>query len=219
MSDIFNQFKDFKSFEVVFYSKDNKLQKIYCTVKSIENNRILLKANNEQNKNIIASVGDTLKLYIYTDAGIYSADSKVLQVSKSFFNTDYIISYPANSKHSQRREYFRADLHLPFSIEAYKFDNPENIISITGETRNICGKGMSYFSADLFPDIDIINLKLHIESKIIETEATLVYSKQVIFEGRPKYIHAFSFSSISQKNIDFIVKKCFLHQLDLRKHK
>ena len=101
MLDIYNQFKDFKSFEVVFANKGKELQRIICSVKSIENNRIILDASNKKNENIFANVGDDLKLYIYTESGMYSATSKIILVSKGILNTEYVIAYPANSKHSK----------------------------------------------------------------------------------------------------------------------
>lgn len=217
MVDIYNQFKDFKSFEVAFQSKDGQLQKIFCNVKSIENNSIVLDANNAKNNNIFAEVGDELKLHIYTENGIYSAASKILLSTRGIINTEYVIAYPANSKHSQRREYFRADLDVPFRLKIVKNAETGEKFFIEGKTRNICGKGMSFvYSADL-EEYSSIELTLNFKDKVIMTQATLVYSKQIIAGSKPQFIHAITFNNISAKDIDFIVKKCFLHQLELRK--
>lgn len=217
MLDLYNQFKEFKSFEVVFHDKNNKPQKLICSVKSIENNSVIITASNEKNKNVFASVGDELKLYIYTENGIYSAASKIILATKNLLSTEYVISYPTNSKHSQRREYFRADLPINFNMEIIS-DKKEEKRVISSITRNICGKGMSFISKDPFLDYSVINLELNFEDKKVSTIAELVYSKAIRGVNATKYIHAFTFVSISQKNIDFIVKKCFLYQLDLRKH-
>lgn len=217
MLDIYNQYKDFKSFEVVFTSKGRELQKIFCSVKSIENNRIIIDANNKQNNNVIGNVGDDLKLYIYTESGVYTSTSKVILVTKGILNTEYVISYPANSKHSQRREYFRADLNIDFQMNILPKDETQPHIVIDSKTRNMCGKGMSYVSNEEFPEYDMIDLTLFFKEKAINTIAKLVYSKEAIIGHNKKFIHAFTFSNISQKNIDFVVKKCFLHQLDLKK--
>ncbi len=219
MVDFYNQFKDFKSFEVVFSDTNDELQKLFCTIKSIENNRIIIFANNEKNKNVSAKVGDDLKLYIYTDNGIYSAVSKILLATNGIINTEYVITYPTNSKHSQRREYFRADMLLDFKMEIMINTELNQTSNITGKTKNICGKGMSFVSNKPFPDCDFIQIELRFKEKTITTNAELVYSKQIVVDNRPKFIHAFTFTKISQKNIDFIVKKCFLHQLELRKLK
>lgn len=219
MADIYDQFKDFKSFEVTFYNDNNELQKMFCNVKSIENSSIIIDADNAQNKNVFAKVGDDLKLYIYTENGIYSATSKVLLANKGVFVTEYIISYPANSKHSQRREYFRADLNINFKMNvsmASDSDSSSDFV-IKSNTRNICGKGMSYLADSQFPEYDVIAIDLFFNEKTVNTLAKLVYSKQIIVGNKPKFIHAFTFTNIFPKDIDFIVKKCFLHQLDLRK--
>lgn len=219
MADIYDQFKDFKSFEVTFYNDNNELQKIFCNVKSIENSSIIIDTDNAQNNNVFAKVGDDLKLYIYTENGIYSATSKVLLANKGVFITEYIISYPANSKHSQRREYFRADLNVKFKMNVSMTSDSDSSSGfiIESSTRNICGKGMSYITDTPFPEYDVIVIDLFFNEKTINTLAKLVYSKQIVVGNKPKFIHAFTFTNIFPKDIDFIVKKCFLHQLDLRK--
>jgi len=217
IQDVFNQFRDFKSFEVAFYNQDKELQKLYCTVKSIENNRIVLNANNNTNKNIVASVGEDLQLHIYTENGIYSAKSKVILVSKGLINTEYIISYPANSKHSQRREYFRAEIPLKFNMKVFPSENSDKFFAIDGTTRNVCGKGMSFISDKLFLECEKIEVELAFDEKVVKTSAQLVYSKKIVIQDHSKFIHAFMFTDISKKDIEFIIKKCFLHQLDLRK--
>lgn len=218
MVDLFNQFKDFKSFEVVFRRGEGP-QKIYCTVRSIENNRIIIDANNQKNNNVIASVGDELQLHIYTENGVYSANSKVLLVDKGLLNTEYSIIYPTNSKYSQRREYFRADMPINFKMSVITDENTNEGFEIESVTRNICGKGMSYISNKPFPEYSSIKIVLDFKEKVINTTALLVYSKQMLIDGLPKLVHAFTFTEISQRNIDYIVKKCFLYQLDLRKNK
>lgn len=217
MVDIYNQFKDFKSFEVHFFDEENELQKLICTVKSIENNSLVLNANNQKNKDVFAKVGDELKLHIYTDMGIYSATSKVILCSKGLINTEYVISYPTNSKHSQRREYFRADIPVKFKLVAHGNENPEDIFVVESTTKNICGKGMSYVSAKPFFDYSSIQVELFFDECTISTSAQLVYTKALSLIDQTKFVHAFTFEDISKKDIEFLIKKCFLHQLDLRR--
>lgn len=217
MIDIYNQFKDFKAFEVVFLDENSETQKLFCTIKSIENNSIIIDANNQKNKNIFAKVGDELKLHIYTENGIYTATSKVLLADKGILNTEYVISYPANSKHSQRREYFRADMDIKFKMQVINDAESGGNVFVESKTRNICGKGMSFVHDRDFTDYDSIEIEILFEEKSIKTQAALVYSKQIIVGNHPKFILAFNFNTISTKDIDFIVKKCFLHQLNLRK--
>lgn len=212
MVDIYEQFKDFKSFEVTFYNQNNELQKIYCNIKNVNNSAFIIESTDK----IQAKLNDELKLYIYTENGIYSATSKVLEVTQNNKLTEYVIDYPANTKHSQRREYFRADLRVNFDMQITLSDNTSDI-HVDKITKNVCGKGMSYISDKPFPEYNSIIINLSFEDKPLQTSAKLVYSKQLIIDNKPKYVHAFTFTDISQKNIDFIVKKCFLHQLEMRK--
>lgn len=217
MVDFYSEFKDFKSFEVVFHNKEGELQKIYCVVKRIEHDRIILDANNQKNQGIFANQGDEFNLHIYTENGIYSATSKIMQVTTGTINTEYVIAYPANSKHSQRREYFRADILVPFKLNIFTEEESETPVVVSSRTKNICGKGMSYVSDTVFPAHNLVELELTFPEKVINTQAELVYSKQIVVNNRPKFVHAFTFTTINKTGIDFIVKKCFLHQLDLRK--
>lgn len=215
MVDIYEQFREFKSFEVTFQKENGALQKIFCNVKSVDNRSLVIESDNSVNKNIYAEVNDDLNLYIYTDSGIYSADSKVLDVTKHDKLTQYVIDYPSNTKHSQRREYFRADLEIDFKMDIKSQDG--TIKHADSTTKNICGKGLSYVSDKPFSEYESIKLNLLFEDKTIKTSARLVYTKQIVVANKPKYIHAFTFTDISQRDIDFVVKKCFLYQLEMRK--
>lgn len=215
MVDIYEQFRDFKSFEITFEDQNGEHQKLFCNVKNVDNHALVIESDNKHNKNVYADVDDELKLYIYTDNGIYSAESKVIEVTKQDNLTEYVIAYPTNSKHSQRREYFRADLTVDFKMDIKLSE--DTTLQVDSPTKNICGKGMSYIADKPFPEYDSIKIDLFFEEKEIKTAARLVYSKQIIVANRPKYIHAFTFTDISQKDIDFIVKKCFLFQLEMRK--
>lgn len=217
MVDIYDQFKDFKAFEVVFLDQESKPQKLFCTVKSIETSSIIIDANNKENENIFAELGDELKLHIYTENGVYSATSKVLRADKGILNSEYEIAYPTNSKHSQRREYFRADLGVEFKMKIIIDKKTGESLNVDAKTRNICGKGMSFtFDRDI-ENYDDIEIDLFFNEKSINTKAKLVYSKQVVTGNHPKFILAFTFTTIPAKDIDFIIKKCFLHQLELRR--
>lgn len=217
MVDIYEQFRDFKSFEMTFGNENGEEQKLFCNVKNVDSRVLIIEADNKINKNVHADVNDELKLHIYTDNGIYSADSKVLEVTKQENLTEYVIDYPSNSKHSQRREYFRADLTVDFKMDIKLPEDSGTNKTVKTTTKNICGKGMSYIADKPFCEYDSIKLDLLFEEKEIKTSARLVYTKQIVVNNRPKYIHAFTFIDISQKDIDFIVKKCFLFQLEMRK--
>lgn len=217
MQDIYNKFREFKSFEITFVNQDRELQRLFCTVKSIENNRIILGANNQTNRNIFASVGDELQLHIYTEQGVYSAKSRMLLVTKGIISTEYVISYPSHSKHSQRREYFRAEIPAPFKMKVFQSYDVNDFVLIDKKARNICGKGMSYLSERPFTDYSSIELEIFFENRVIATSADLVYTQPTTINGRPYFINAFTFTDILKGDIEFLIKQCFFHQLDLRR--
>ena len=57
---------------------------------------------------------------------------------------------------------------------------------------------------------------LEFPEKIIETSAKLVYTREKESHGKMYYVTALHFTTITPRNIDFIVKKCFLYQLRLK---
>lgn len=218
MVDFYNQFRDFKSFEATFFDKNRELHKLTCSIKSIEGKRIILSANNQKNNDVIAHKKATLKLYIYTENGVYSASSRIIHVAKGLFNTEYIITYPKDSKHSQRREYYRADIPVEFKLKLLL--NKETLESqiIQAKVKNICGKGMCFVSDTLLPDHSSAEIELFFKEKRIKTHTQHVYTKQIQTMNRTKYTHAFTFNTINGKDLEFIVKKCFLYQLKLIKN-
>lgn len=218
MQDIYSKFTDFKSFEVSFVDSHKEPHRNLCTVKSIENNRIVLMANNHDNKNIFPNVDQELQLHICTDQGIYSAKSKLLSITGGLLSTEYTISYPSHSKHSQRREYFRADISVPFKMKVHKNNDINDFFFVDGSSRNICGKGMSFISDKPFMDASAIEVALFFDNHEIVTTAELVYAQPLRTSGAPKFVNAFTFTNIAVRNIEFIIKKCFFYQLDLRKN-
>lgn len=217
MVDLYNHFKDFKSFEATFFDKNHELHKLSFTVKSIDGKRIVLSANNQKSKNVFAHPRAELKLIIYSDSGVYTGSSKVIHVSKGLFSTEYIITAPANSKHSQRRQFYRAEISIPFKLKCLKDKQSLESFIIEAKTKNICAKGLSYYSDSIVPDHESCELELFFKERKIRTSAVHVYTTQVQFGNRSKYIHAFSFDTINNKDMEFITKKCFLHQLHLIK--
>lgn len=219
MLDLYEQFKDFKSFEIVFTDPKNDLQKLYCDVKRIENNSVILAANNKKNNNIVAPAGTVLKISIYTGHGIYSSTAKVLDVIEGRLFTEYVISYPENSKHHQRREYFRAEMPVDFKLTTPIVQEENANLIIDSKTKNISGKGMCFISDEPFPEHGPIDIELFFNDRSVNTLARLVYFRRILVNNIPKYVHAFNFTSIAPRDTDYIVKQCFLHQLDLKKSK
>ncbi len=216
MSDIYQKYEEFKNFEIVFKGYDDEIHKVRGKVHAIESSNITVYASTKKNKFVDIPEGSRVNVYVYTENGIYYSNSKILFVEKDLDHMIYTLTYPVNSKHSQRREFFRADMTIPVTVKIVK-----DILTGISETwnvrsRDVCGNGVSFVSEKEIKNYEEIFLTLEFPDKIIETSAKLVYTRPKEVRGKNYYINALTFTSISPRNIDFIVKKCFLYQLRLK---
>ena len=209
MSDIFEEYKNLKSFEVEFFD-DTYLHRIMCKIKNIEPDRMLIVSENSKTGEIKPKIGTNLTLNVYSENGIYNSLSRVVDLKEEADTTVYAINYPAQNKVNQRREYFRANLKIPYKMTVDR-NGREDVLE--GETVNICGKGICIQTTKPFLPYDKIQLTLNFKNKSIDTEAEYVYTRTLSENGRPAFQHAFVLTSISQENIDYIVGQCFLYQL------
>lgn len=216
MVDIFEKFKDFKTIEIIFKASDDRWHKILCSLKEIEPNKFSVISDDVKNRGLFVPVGDSVKLDIYTEEGVFSAASKILNLEKGIKNSVYTLSSPVDVHHSQRREFFRADLMIKFVMNITIDENKE--ILFKGITKNISGNGMCFLSDKNFPIHSKIEISLFFKERTVVTEAVLVYSRPLIIDkSLTKFITAFTFPNIEKKDLDFIIKQCFLYQLQLRK--
>ncbi len=209
MADIFEEYKNLKSFEVEFFD-EVYLHRIMCKIKNIEPEKMLIVSENVKTGDAKPKVGTNLTLNVYSENGIYSSISRVMEVIEEDETTVYAISYPTQNKVNQRREYFRADLKIPFKMEILRGDKKD---ILEGETVNICGKGMCIQTTKPFMPYKNIDVEINFKNNNICTGAEYVYSRTLTENGRPVFNHAFILTTIEQKDIDFIVGQCFLYQL------
>ena len=216
--DIYNNFREFKAFDL-FFDLEGEQKMVSCNIRCIEKDTLVVDSNNEDNENIQIPKNTKVRLLIYTNDGLYSAYSTILEVNSGTINTEYIISRPKENIRSQRREYYRAEMPIQANIEITDIVSGENF-TLTGKTKNISGKGIAIISDIPLYDSKsyIIKTTLYFEDKTIITDANLVYSKKYESLSKTRYIQAFSFPNISEKAMDYILKKCFLYQLEMRKN-
>ena len=209
MADIFEEYKNLKSFEVEFFD-EVYMHRIMCKIKNIEPERMLIMSENSKTGDIKPKAGTNLTLNVYSENGIYNSLSRVMEVFEEDDVTVYAITYPAQNKVTQRREYFRANLKIPYSMTVKRKDRED---TLSGETVNICGKGICIQTTKPFLPYDEIHLELNFKNNTIKTDAEYVYSRPSVENGRPNFQHAFVLTTIEQKDIDYIVGQCFLYQL------
>lgn len=216
MYDIYQRYDEFKNFEIVFKGYDDEIHKVKGKVHAIESSNIVVYASLKNNKFVDIPEGSSVNVYVYTESGIYYSNSKVLFAEKDTNHMIYTLTYPTNSKHSQRRKYFRADMTVPVTVKIVK-----DILTGISETWNvrshdICGNGVSFLAEKEIKNYEDIFLAIEFPEKTIETSARLIYTRPKEIRGKEYYMNALTFTNISPRNIDFIVKKCFLYQLRLK---
>ena len=209
MADIFEEYKNLKSFEIEFFD-EVYLHRIMCKIRNIEPDRMLIVSENSKTGNVKPVAGTNITLNVYAENGIYNSISRVLEVFEEDDITIYAINYPAQNRVNQRREYFRADLKIPYIMNVKRGATTD---VIEGETVNICGKGVCIKTSKPFLPYNNINMEINFKNRLIKTEAEYVYSRTLSENGRPVFNHAFILTTIDQKDIDFIVGQCFLYQL------
>ena len=135
--------------------------------------------------------------------GLYTAMTDIISVN-SFIAK---LQEPKSIQRSQRREYFRADLRIPFTAELSLRTGQHRVI--TGFTKNLSGQGMAFVYESELPPCSNIEVTLHFPQKEVSTIARFVYT----METQSAYVHALNFNNISQKSLDYIVQQCFLFQI------
>ena len=209
MVDFLEEYKNLKSFEVEFFD-EVYMHRIMCKIKNIEPERMLIISENSKTGDVKPKTGTNLTLNVYTENGIYNSISRVIDVIEENDITTYAITYPSQNKITQRREYFRANLKIPFKMTVLRKDKSE---VIEGETINICGKGICIQTNRPFLPYSSINVDINFKNYSINTDAEFVYTRTISENGRPAFQHAFMLTTIQQKDVDYIVGQCFLYQL------
>lgn len=190
-----------------FLKPSNKLEIIlddksyFCTIYYVENEKLTVFFDKETDL-----PEKEIEINIYSEDGIYNATSRIL--SRNYLNetTFYMLSFPSNIKHSQRREYLRADIVTDFSL-SLNFDNSE-FDKIISKTKNICAKGLAFISDKQMGAYTNMVVELYLEGTVIKTHAELVYSNPIRINNSFKFLTALTFTDISKEEMNFITLQC-----------
>lgn len=151
--------------------------------------------------------GEKINIHVYTDEGIYSIESDVID-----FGDDYcVISMPTVLKHSQRREFLRANLELKvllsFRNENYELEHHEI------KTINVCGRGICFNFKENISKIKDAHVEIFLSEQIVETDAEIVYVRPSNTEEGLMFFVAMMLTTISNQDTNAIVRECFLYKL------
>lgn len=190
-----------------FLKPSNKLEIIvdnksyFCTIYYVENDKLTVffdKQTELPEKEI--------EVNIYAEDGIYNATSRILSSNYLNETTFYMLSFPSNIKHSQRREYLRANIETDFAI-IISLDGIE-VEKIISTTKNICAKGLAFIADRQMGAYTKLDVQMFLAGKEIKTQAELVYSTPIRMENTFKFLTAVTFTTISKEEMNFITLQC-----------
>lgn len=178
---------------------DNK--SYFCTIYYVENEKLTVffdKQTELPEKEI--------EINIYSQDGIYNATSRILSSNYLNETTFYMLSFPSNIKHSQRREYLRAEIEADFAMRVM-FDGQE-FEKIIATTKNICAKGLAFIADKQMGAYTELEIALFLAGKEINTKAELVYCTPIRINNAFKFLTAVTFTDITKEEMNFITLQC-----------
>ena len=150
-----------------------------------------------------------IEINIYAQDGVYNATSRILSSNYLNETTFYMLSFPSNIKHSQRREYLRADIETDFAMTVeFEGTQVDRIIA----TKNICAKGLAFISDKQMNAYTKLDIELFLAGKQINTHAELVYSNPIRINNSFKFLTAVTFTDISKEEMNFITLQCMKYK-------
>lgn len=198
--DSYNFLKPSNKLEIIL---DNK--SYFCTIYYVENDKLTVffdKQTELPEKEI--------EINIYAQDGVYNATSSILSSNYLNETTFYMLSFPSNIKHSQRREYLRADIETDFAMTV-EFEGTQ-VDRIIATTKNICAKGLAFISDKQMNAYTKLDIELFLAGKQINTHAELVYSNPIRINNSFKFLTAVTFTDISKEEMNFITLQCMKYK-------
>lgn len=192
-----NEFEAGQKIRLKFNTSSLRSESIMCVVKGVENDRIALVFPDEY-YHLLKKLpeGKELEAVVYTDSGIYSFDSIVIN---SPLEHDFVIEIPDEKKRIQRRDYIRAPFNLKFVLTKFGME-------IETKTINIGGGGVRFIVKDELKTNDIWNFNLYLPDEIVaKGKGVVLYS---LLQGK-QIVSVIKFVDISETDRNRIIKKCF----------
>lgn len=190
-----------------FLKPSNKLEIIVdgksyiCTIYYVENEKLTVFFERQTEL-----PEKEIEINIYSEDGIYNATSRILSSNYLNDTTFYMLSFPSNIKHSQRREYLRANIETDFTL-SINFEG-EELDKIIATTKNICAKGLAYVADRQMGAYSNLEVDLQLDGKVIKTQAELVYCTPIRVDNTFKFLTALTFTTISKEEMNFITLQC-----------
>lgn len=218
MSDIFDHLKELVKLEVEFSNENTHYSYLKSYIKCVEPNRILIDPPSFKGTVYPIYDGQHITITISTNTGVFSGECKVIEREIATISGLWI-TFPLSNKQIQRREFVRVPMKKKVEITIFKTPEKTENIKFNVETRDISGKGISFFTdspLETYYEIECTILADNSNERIW-SRCEHVYSRQTIVNGKIKYINALAFIELTNKDIETIVRESFKYQLDMRK--
>lgn len=170
------------------------------------------------------SVRDEIQVSLYCSNGVFEFTSQILKVENNFPYKFLYLKTPTEYKVRQLRNFFRTMMSINTTL-TIGFNNGEKDV-IKCNSYNLSGNGISLIlppekdeelikivsKSDYEKYVQFI-VSIHFEGKNINTKAKFVH-RQVVKRLKDVNIFAFKFLTINPADSDFVIKQCFMKQLE-----
>jgi len=188
-------------------------------IKSVEPDYILIDFLFYKRSEYNIPVENWITVKFREKAGIYSGNCQILGRDNSKL-PGIKISYPADVKFVQQREYVRVPLKLKMELIFFPEKEEKDVKLFNINTLDISGSGFCFASDNPTEKsskiIGIIYLSNPAEPPV-EVLLQHVYSRKFMAAGKEMYKNAFTFNEIKENSKEKILKEIFLYELELRK--
>ena len=209
-----DRYKDYleigKKIEIITRSTSGVVR-FLCYLEEINKDSIII--SKPKNKHIAFNFtcGQTLELYAYTRGGVFKLNCRL----EAYLENKCKLSLPLSVDNIQRREYIRVNMN----VDAIIRPKPStNIISLKTKTKNISAKGLNVLLDQDISRSASLEVSLLFPEKTITTTAKIIKVTPDEIDSKTYYSTSVMFVTISEKEIDFIVKKCFEFEALQRKN-
>lgn len=215
-NDLLTDSSDVKFAKLLFNKGTDDALSFNCIIRNVAREYVNFAGMSDYSDQV--ELGAPIDIRIYSTNGVVAAEATLLKIFKAGTTPIYTTTVPVTYEHTQKRAYYRADMHLPITLLTVLPNGTTKQINAT--TKNISGRGLCFISLDKdFPEYFSITINIKFKDRFIVTTADYVYTNPVKYKDTTLYIHAFNFTGIEPHDINFIVRECFMFQIDKQKHK
>lgn len=218
MNDIFDHLKELTKLDVEFSNENTHYSFLKSYIKCVEQDRLLIDPPSFKGTVYPIYDGQLITITISTNSGVYSGECKIIERDLSTISGLWI-TFPLSNRQIQRREFLRVPLKKKVEITLFRTAEKTENLQFNVETRDISGKGISFFTdspLDNYYEIEC-NFSIDNSSNKIWSRCEHVYSKETPINGKITYLNALAFIELTNKNVELIVRECFKYQLEMRK--